>query len=188
MVLVRHGETEWSRAGRHTSTTDIGLTDAGREEARALTPVLATRTFARVLTSPRQRAIATAQLAGFADATVDDDLVEWDYGDYEGRTTAEIRADDPGWTVWSDGAPNGETAAHVAARADRVIARANDAAGDTLLFAHAHFLRVLGARWLGMQGDAGRYFHLDSGSISLLSAEREQRVLGQWNITPSALL
>lgn len=188
VVLVRHGETEWSRAGRHTSRTDVPLTEEGRAEARALADVLTRRTFALVLTSPRQRAVETAQLAGYAHATVDDDLVEWDYGSYEGRTTADIREDNPTWTVWSDGAPDGETAAHIAARADRVIARAADAAGDVLVFAHAHFLRVLGARWLGLDVSAGGYFFLDSGSISELGWQREQPVLNKWNITPSALL
>jgi probable phosphoglycerate mutase len=188
IVLVRHGETEWSRAGRHTSRTDVGLTERGKTEARNLEDVLARRSFALVLSSPRRRARETAALAGFADPIVDDDLVEWDYGAYEGRTTAEIRADRPDWNLWHDGAPEGESAEHVAARADRIIARAAAADGDTLVFAHAHFLRVVGARWLGLDTSAGRYFYLDSGSISWLAWQREQPVLGKWNVTPSALL
>ncbi|HVV37248.1 MAG TPA: histidine phosphatase family protein [Acidimicrobiales bacterium] len=188
LVVVRHGETEWSATGRHTSTTDVPLTDTGRTQAQALAPVLAARRFAEVLTSPRRRAVETAGLAGFGDAAVDDDLVEWDYGAYEGRTTADIRVEAPQWNVWDDGAPSGEPAARIAARADRIVARARSAAGDVVVFSHAHFLRVLAARWLGLDVAFGRYLFLDAGSVGELGWEREQPVVRSWNHTPAALL
>jgi probable phosphoglycerate mutase len=185
VVLVRHGETEWSKSGQHTSRTDIPLTDAGRARARALAPVLAAHPFALVLTSPRRRAIETCELAGFgANHVVSSDLAEWDYGEYEGRTTAEIRREHPGWTLWDDDSPGGETAAEVGARADRVIAAVRALEDDALLFSHGHLLRVLGARWVDLPPTDGKRFALDVGAICVLGWEREQPVLSRWNVTP----
>jgi broad specificity phosphatase PhoE len=182
LVMVRHGETAWSLSGRHTGRTDIPLTERGAAQAAALAERLAGRAFALVLTSPRARARQTCELAGFGDvAEVLDDLAEWDYGDYEGLTTAEIRAERPGWTLWDDGAPDGETAALVAARVDRVLARVRAAEGDVLVFSHGHLLRVLAARWLGLEAAAGRYFVLDPASFSVLGWEREQPVIAGLN-------
>jgi len=182
VVLVRHGETAWSLSGRHTSRTDLPLTDRGRAKAAALAPRLAGRPFAVVLTSPRLRATETCAAAGFGTvAEVDADLAEWDYGDYEGRTTAEIRTEAPGWTLFDDGAPGGESAAEVGARADRVIARLRAAPGDGVVFSHGHLLRVLAARWLGLDPAAGRYLLLDPGGVSVLGWEREQAVIAAWN-------
>ena len=179
--LVRHGETDWSRRRLHTSVTDVPLTDAGIEAGREIGRNLAGRSFALVLTSPRLRARQTAELAGFADAVVDDDLVEWAYGDFEGISTEEIRRSVPGWTIWTHPAPGGETAAQVGERVDRVIARVRAAEGDSLLFGHAHSLRVLAARWLGQDGTAGRLYRLDTGTLSALGYEREGPVLERWN-------
>lgn len=179
--LVRHGETTWSRDWLHTSVTDVPLTERGVEQARDLGHRLAGRPFELVLTSPRLRARHTAELAGFADAVVDADLVEWDYGSYEGVSTAEIRKTVPGWTVWDHPTPGGETAEDVGARADRALERARGAGGDVLLFGHGHALRVLGARWLGLGVTDGRLFRLDTGSISVLGYERETPVLRTWN-------
>ena len=152
VVLVRHGETDWSRDGRHTGRTDVPLNDRGRAEARALAGMLAGRSFALVLASPRSRALETCRLAGLGDrALVRDDLAEWDYGAYEGRTTDEIRAERPGWTLWRDGVDGGETLAQVGARADRLIPELELAGGDVVVFAHGHLLRVLAARWLGLE-------------------------------------
>jgi probable phosphoglycerate mutase len=182
VVLVRHGETEWSRSGRHTSFTDVPLTARGRDEARPLADRLAGIDFALVLTSPRQRARETCELAGLgARAEVDDDLAEWNYGSYEGRTTEEIRETVPGWTIFTHGAPGGETADAVAARADRVIARAEAAGGLVALFSHGHILRVLGARWANLPASAGAGLGLDTATLSFLGHEREQRVLRVWN-------
>ena len=182
LLLVRHGQTEWSAAGRHTGRTDVPLTDQGEVQARALAPRLAERSFALVLVSPRRRARDTARLAGVVEqAEVDDDLAEWDYGDYEGRTSDEIHETDPGWTIWPAGAPGGETPAQVAGRADRVIARALAADGDVLLVAHGHLLRVLTARWLGLEAAGGRYFRLEPATLNELGYEREQRVIERWN-------
>jgi probable phosphoglycerate mutase len=182
IVLVRHGETEWSSSGRHTSFTDVALTEHGRAEAAELAPRLHGRQFALVLTSPRARAIETCLLAGLGDAAeVSDDLAEWNYGEYEGLTTAEIREREPHWTIFTHGAPGGETAQQVAARADRVLARAVAADGDVALFSHGHFLRVLGARWVGLAGADGRLLGLDVATISALGHERSQRVLRRWN-------
>jgi probable phosphoglycerate mutase len=182
IVLVRHGETEWSSSGQHTSFTDVALTDHGRNEAAALAPRLADRRFALVLTSPRARAIDTCALARLGDrAEVSDDLAEWDYGEYEGITTAEIREREPHWTIFTHGAPGGETAQQVAARADRVLARAVAAGGDVALFSHGHFLRVVGARWVGLAAQDGRLLGLDVATISVLGHERSQRVLRRWN-------
>ncbi|WP_210440285.1 histidine phosphatase family protein [Nocardioides xinjiangensis] len=178
--IVRHGETEWSRDGRHTSTTDLPLTEAGEQAATSLAPRLAEVAFDLVLTSPRQRARRTAELAGFADAQLDEDLVEWAYGDYEGVTTAEIREQVPGWTVWSHASPGGETAEGVSARLDRVVARAREH-DRTLVFAHGHSLRVLTARWLEQPAEEGRFFKLDTSTISVLGYEREHPALLRWN-------
>jgi broad specificity phosphatase PhoE len=182
--IVRHGETTWARLGRHTSHTDVPLTVRGRDEARALGDDLAGGRFALVLSSPRRRALESARLAGFGDRVeVADDLVEWDYGADEGRTTAQIRADRPGWTIWRDGPRDGETARHVQIRADRVIARARAAPGDTLAFAHGHVLRVLGARWLGLPVRDGRLFELGTATISVLGWERDQATIERWNVS-----
>lgn len=182
VVLVRHGETEWSSSGRHTSYSDIALTTKGREQARYLASRLRGVDFSLVLTSPRQRARSTCSLAGLgARAEVTDDLAEWNYGDYEGRTTAAIRADVPGWTIFRDGVPGGETAEQVAARADRVLARAREVGGVVAMFSHGHILRVLGARWIGEPVQAGARLGLDTATISCLGHEREQPVLRVWN-------
>jgi broad specificity phosphatase PhoE len=182
LFLVRHGETEWSRSGRHTGRTDIPLDPEGVEQAGALAPVLAGLSFALVLTSPLVRARETCQLAGFGDgAVVTEDLLEWDYGEYDGRTSPEIREQHPGWTLFADGAPGGELASEVGRRADRVIARARSVNGDTLCFAHGHLLRVLTARWLGLPPAGGRLFSLDAAAVSVLGWEREVPVIARWN-------
>jgi probable phosphoglycerate mutase len=181
---VRHGETEWARIGRHTGRTDILLTERGREEARSLVVRLHGHAFARILASPLSRALVTAQLAGFADRVeTSDDLLEWDYGADEGRTTAEIRAERPGWSIWGAGPKDGETIRHVATRVDRVIALARGEAGDVLVFAHGHVLRVLAARWLGLPGRRGQLFALSTATLSILGWEREQPVIERWNDT-----
>jgi broad specificity phosphatase PhoE len=183
--LARHGETEWSRDGRHTGLTEIPLTDLGRRQAEGLGTRLAADRFALVLTSPRSRATATAGLAGFADvAVVDPDLAEWDYGALDGRRTAEIVEEFPGWTIWTGPWPDGETIDQVTARADRVLARclAPDVAGDTLLFGHGHMLRVLAARWLGLPGASGSLFGLSTAAVSVLGWERERRIIESWNV------
>jgi broad specificity phosphatase PhoE len=179
--LVRHGETEWSRTGRHTSTTDLPLTAAGEAAASALRPRLADTAFAQVLTSPRERARRTAALAGFPDAVPDQRLVEWDYGDYEGVTTPEIRRTVPGWTIWTHEAPGGETDAQVAARLDAVIADIRAADGPVLVFSHGHALRSLAVRWLGLQVADGRLFTLDTGTISVLGFEHAEPAVRRWN-------
>lgn len=179
--LVRHGETEWSRTHRHTSVTDVPLTEEGTVVARGLRGRLESREFGQVLTSPRARARTTAELAGFPDAEVDEDLAEWAYGDYEGITTEEIRRTVPGWTVWTDGAPGGETADEVATRLDRVVGRLRASDGDALVFGHGHALRALAARWLGLPASEGRLFRLDTATISILGHERETPVLLRWN-------
>ena len=182
VVVVRHGQTEWSLQGRHTSRTDVPLTEQGRREAARLAPALAGREFALVLTSPRQRARETCALAGFAAVErVDEDLREWDYGDYEGRTTADIRVERPGWSLWSDGVPGGEDVAAVGRRADRVIARLRAANGDALVFAHAHVLRVLAARWVGLAPADGMRLALEPARPSTLGYEREVAVIREWN-------
>lgn len=179
--LVRHGETEWSRDHKHTSVTDLPLTSVGEQAARSLASRLAGVGFDSVLTSPRQRACRTAELAGFAHAQVDEDLVEWGYGDYEGITTAEIRESVPEWSVWTHPSPGGESAAEVGARLDRVVGRARECPGRTLVFAHGHSLRVLAARWLGRPAEEGRLFRLDTATVSVLGFERETPVLLRWN-------
>lgn len=185
IVLIRHGETEWSRAGQHTGLTDVPLTKVGEQQARALVPYLRRHSFALVLTSPLQRAKQTCELAGLGDrAVVDDDLREWDYGDDEGRTTAEIRTERPGWTVFDNGPSGGETADQVSARIDRVLARARTALadGDVALFAHGHLLRALGARWVELSVTDGKRFTLAAAAVSELAYEREQPVLQLWNL------
>ena len=180
--LVRHGETEWSASGRHTGRTDIPLTDEGIRQARALGRHLAGRSFALVLTSPLSRAADTCGLAGYGDvAQPSEDLLEWDYGQAEGRTTTEMRAQHPGWSVWTSGPPGGETVEEVGRRTERVIARALEASGAVALFAHAHVLRILAARWLGLPPDDGRLFALGPASLSVLGWEREARVISRWN-------
>ena len=179
--LVRHGPTEWSRSGRHTSVTDLPLLEDGEDDARVLAGRLADLHPALVITSPRLRARRTAELAGHPDAEVDDDLAEWAYGDYEGITTPEIREQVPGWTIWSDPCPGGESADDVAVRLDRVVARALAADGPVLAFAHGHSLRVLAARWLGLPVSEGRLFRLDTATISVLGHERERPVVLRWN-------
>lgn len=179
--VVRHGETEWSRSGRHTSTTDLPLLPEGERVARSLGDRLAGTDFALVLTSPRTRARATATLAGHPDAEVDPDLAEWAYGDYEGVTTPEIRESVPGWTVWSHPCPGGETAADVQQRLDRVVDRARAADGPVLVFGHGHALRAFTARWLGLPVTGGRLFRLDTATLSVLGHERESPVVLRWN-------
>ena len=179
--LVRHGETEWSRDGRHTSTTDLDLTDSGVQVACTLKDRLAGEDFDLVLSSPRHRARRTAELAGFADVEVDEDLVEWDYGDYEGVTTSEIRETVPGWTVWTHPTPGGETAEEVTDRLDRVVARIRSAGGRALVFGHGHSLRALTARWIEQPVDEGRFFKLDTATVSTLGYERDFPVVLRWN-------
>jgi broad specificity phosphatase PhoE len=179
--LVRHGETEWTATGRHTSHTDVALTAKGREQATSVGRVLAGRQFSVVLSSPMARAIDSCRLAGYTDRLeLDDDLKEWDYGEYEGRTSDEIRKERPGWTVW-EGSPGGEPLEHAAARARRVIERASAAGGDAALFSHGHFLRILGASWLGLPPEGGRLLSLGTASLSILGYERETRVVRGWN-------
>jgi broad specificity phosphatase PhoE len=183
IVLARHGETEWSRDRRHTGRTDIPLTERGRREAAKLRDALAGRSFARVLSSPLGRALETCRLAGLGDrAELSDDLVEWDYGEYEGITTAEIREKRPDWNLWRDGCPGGETAADVGRRVDRVVAALDGLEGDAAVFAHGHLLRVLAARWLGLGPEAGALLALDTGTLSALGYERETRVITRWNV------
>ena len=183
IVLVRHGETEWSATGRHTSTTDLPLTAAGEDQARALAPALGRRRFAAVLCSPRKRAQHTAALAGLTVTDTDDDLVEWDYGDYEGRTTAAIHQARPDWDLWTDGAPGGETPAQVGARLDRILERARDllSQGDIALVGHGHALRVAGARWIGLAASGGGLLRLDTATISALGFEHGRPVITTWN-------
>jgi len=179
---VRHGETEWSRAGRHTSHTDVALTQVGRQQAIAAGERLRAWDFALVLTSPMSRATETCRLAGYGDvARVTDDLREWEYGEYDGRTTADIRRDMPGWTVWTHRAPGGETVEEVGARADGIIDLARAAGGDVALFGHAHALRVLGARWCGLPPADGHLLALDPATLSVLGYERETPVISRWN-------
>ena len=181
IVLVRHGETRWSLAGRHTGLTDLPLTADGEAQARSLRPSLSTHPFALVLTSPRLRARRTAELAGVGDAEVDEDLAEWAYGDYEGLTTPEIRERVPGWSIWSQGCPGGESPDEVATRLDRVVARALASHGPVLAFAHGHSLRALGGRWLELPLPKANIFYLDTATISVLGHDRETPVVRRWN-------
>jgi broad specificity phosphatase PhoE len=180
--LVRHGETEWARDGRHTGRTDVPLTELGRSQAVAAGRKLAGARFSEVLSSPLSRALDTARIAGFgAQIEVVDDLREWDYGDDEGRTTTEIREDRPEWSIWADGPRGGETIAEVAERADRVVSRVRSASGDVLLFAHGHVLRILAARWVDLPPVDGRLFALSTATVSVLGWEREAPVILRWN-------
>jgi len=180
--LIRHGETEWSATGRHTGRTDIPLTSVGQRQAAALGRRLAGRSFALVLVSPLTRAVETCRIAGYGDvAHFTDDLLEWDYGAYEGRTTADIRKEAPGWTIWTGNPPGGETKEQVGRRALNVIDKVSAAGGDVALFAHGHLLRVLAACWLGLAPDAGRLLALGTASLSVLGYERETRVITTWN-------
>jgi len=183
--LVRHGETEWSLSGAHTSRTDIPLTDHGRKRAEELRDYLKGTSFNAVFESPMQRARETCAIAGFGDqAVVENGLKEWDYGVYEGKTTREIQADIPGWSVWKNEIVGGETVEHVGERADGVIARALAAAppgGKVALFAHAHILRILAARWVGLPATGGSLLALGTGSVSVMGWERETRVIASWN-------
>jgi probable phosphoglycerate mutase len=182
VFLVRHGETEWSSTGKHTGRTDVPLTDHGRAQALALRAKLGDRTFARVLTSPLSRAHETCRLIGLADgAEIEPDLREWDYGVYEGRRTVDVRESIARWTVWTHPIEGGEALGDVGARADRVIARVGDADGDVALFGHGHQLRILAARWIGLEPAAGRLFALATATVSVLGWERETRVLESWN-------
>lgn len=181
--LVRHGETEWSGLGRHTGRTDVPLTERGQGEAGLLAARLGSQRFARVVTSPLRRAAETCRLAGFRDvAEVHDDLMEWDYGAYEGMTTREIRTERPGWSLWADGTPGGETAAEVGLRADRVVTEVREIDGDVALFAHGHVLRVLAARWLGLPPTHGRLLALGTTAISILGYEWEVPAIINWNV------
>jgi broad specificity phosphatase PhoE len=180
--VVRHGETAWSAALKHTGRTEVPLTAEGQRQARDLGPRLGSHPFAVVLTSPRIRARETCRLAGFGDrAVIDDDLAEWDYGADEGRTTAEIDVDRPDWSIWDDGPRGGETIDQVAARADRVIGRVRSTDGDTLAFAHGHLLRILAARWVGLAPADGRRFLLEPATVSILGWERDTPVFERWN-------
>jgi broad specificity phosphatase PhoE len=179
--LLRHAETEWSRSGKHTGRTDVPLTDAGREVARAMGARVEDRSFAAVLCSPLSRARETADLAGLRCTGVREDVLEWDYGDYEGLTTPEIRETRPGWYLWRDDCPNGEAPADVAARCDRVVAEVLEIEGDVALVAHGHILRSLTARWIEEPVAAGGRLFLSTGSISVLGFEREVRVIRTWN-------
>jgi probable phosphoglycerate mutase len=179
--LVRHGETEWSRDHKHTSFTDLPLTDSGVDTAKKLAPRLGDTRFDRVLTSPRQRARRTAELAGFDDAEVDEDLVEWGYGDYEGITTEQIRETVPGWTVWTHESPGGESAAAVTNRLDRVVVKLRGTTGRSLVFGHGHALRALAARWIEQPVDEGRFLRLDTATVCTLGYERETPVILRWN-------
>lgn len=182
IVLVRHGQTEWSVSGQHTSRTDLPLIEEGRQRAIEIGKRLGGHSFAIVLCSPLRRARETCELAGFGgQAEICDDCREWDYGEYEGLTTPEIRRENPNWNLWRDGCPGGERPADVAARADRVLSRMRGANGDALLFAHGHILRVLAARWVGMGVEAGARLALSAGAISVLGFERETEVIAHWN-------
>ncbi|WP_424534885.1 histidine phosphatase family protein [Sphaerisporangium viridialbum] len=187
LILLRHGETEWSRDGRHTGRTDLPLTPKGEEQARALAPALKDKSFSLVLVSPALRARSTAELAGITEYELDANLWEWDYGGYEGITTPDIRKRRPGWYLWRDGViPGdaehpGETIEQVAERADKVIARVLRAEGTVVLVSHGHFLRVLTARWLGLPPQDGRCFKLDTGTISVLGFEHEEHAVARWN-------
>ena len=193
LVLVRHGQTAWSRDGKHTGRTDVPLTAAGEAAAAALAGDLARMPIVAAFASPAGRAVRPAELAGLAGVTIDPDLAEWDYGGYEGRTTAEIRLQRPGWYLWRDGvvpgdaAHPGETIGEVAARADAVLGRVRPVLmdGDVALVAHGHLLRVLTARWLGLDPASGRFFRLDTGTLSRLGTEHGEPVIAAWNVPPA---
>ena len=188
LFLVRHGETEWSRTGRHTSITDLPLTNTGQELARALRGHLEPEDFQLILSSPRRRARETAALAGFVgphQPQIDSDLAEWFYGDYEGKTSQEIRTTVPGWTIWNGEVPNGEMAAEVASRLDRVVARVRGSGVDqAICFGHGHALRALTMRWLAFDLSLGVHFPLDTGTVSVLGEEKGEPALERWNVRP----
>jgi broad specificity phosphatase PhoE len=184
IVLIRHGATEWSAAGKHTSYTDLDLTPDGEAQARALAPALSGWDFIAVVSSPRKRALRTAELAGLRVTEIDDDLREWDYGEYEGRTTPEIRQDRPDWYLWRDGCPAGESAEDVGARLDRVFAALRtlvDTGGDVALLGHGHALRVAAARWIGLPPGNGGLFRLETGTLNVLGHEHGHPVIHRWN-------
>ena len=183
IVLIRHGQTEWSANGRHTSYTDLDLTAVGEDQARAAGAKLAGRTFAAVVSSPRKRALRTAELAGLVVTETTEDLAEWNYGEYEGITTPEIRRTDPDWSLWTGGAPGGESPDQVAVRLDRVLARAASllSEGDVALVAHGHALRVAGARWIGLPASGGGLLRLDTATLSVLGHEHARPVILEWN-------
>lgn len=184
ILLIRHGETEWSAAGRHTSDTDLDLTPDGERQAGELGARLAGRAFVAVLSSPRKRALRTAELAALPVSHVDDDLAEWGYGEYEGLTTAQIHGTRPGWTLWTDGCPGGESPEQVGTRLDRVLGRVRPLLdrGDVALVAHGHCLRVAGARWIGLPPGAGGLLRLDTATLSVLGFEHGRPVIRQWNV------
>jgi probable phosphoglycerate mutase len=182
VYLIRHGETEWSLSGQHTGVTDIPLTENGRQTARLLAPVLAKEVFAVVLNSPLERARKTCELAGFGDrAEIDRDLMEWNYGEYEGLTTKQIRAQSPGWMLFRDGCPGGESPEQIGARVDRAIARVRAANGHALLFAHGHVFRVFAARWIGLPVVTGSHFLLDTSTLNILSYYQNIPAVKRWN-------
>lgn len=183
LLLIRHGETTWSASKRHTSYTDLALTPDGERQARALHPMLAGRRLAAVLTSPYARAVRTAHLAGLTPTATDDDLAEWNYGEVEGRTTADVRADHPGWNLWTDGCPGGESPSEVGQRLDRVLTRLRPLLdhGTVAVIGHAHSLRVLTARWLGLSPSAGALFRLETATVSVLGHEHGRHVIRRWN-------
>jgi broad specificity phosphatase PhoE len=183
IVLIRHGQTEWSAAGRHTSYTDLELTPEGERQAREAGERLAGRKFAAVFSSPRKRALRTAELAGLTVTEVTDDLAEWNYGDYEGLTSATIHETRPGWSLWTDGAPDGETPEQIAERLDRVLAKARELLdeGDVALVAHGHSLRVAGARWIGLPASGGGLLKLGTATVSTLGFEHDNPVIDTWN-------
>jgi broad specificity phosphatase PhoE len=187
IYLIRHGETQWSRSGKHTGISDLPLTEHGREQAKLLRRELATKNFLRVLTSPLRRARETCELAGLAArAEIDPDLMEWHYGDYEGLTSEQIHAHRPAWTIFKDGGgPGGETPEQVGVRVDRVIAAVRASSGDVALFAHGHVLRVLAARWLGLAPSAGAHFLLDTATLSVLDSASGVPALKRWNVSPA---
>lgn len=185
IVVVRHGETEWSLSGQHTSRTDLALTDNGRKRAEALREPLSGYSFSLVLSSPLHRALETCEIAGFGEVVeLEDDLREWDYGEYEGLTTPQIRETRPDWDLWRDGCPGGEGPPEVGARADRVLARLASAEGDAVAFAHGHILRVVTARWAGMEVAEGARLMFGAGAIGVLGHERETRAIEHWNLAP----
>lgn len=182
VLLIRHGETEWSVSGQHTGMTDIPLTENGRNVARRLKPILVDQTFALVLTSPLRRARETCELAGLVEqAEIDSDLVEWNYGDYEGLTPQQIHLLRPGWMVFTDGCPGGETSEQVEARIDRVIAKIRTVAGNVAVFAHGHLIRAFAARWVGLRASEGRFFLLDPATVNVVTYYRDIPAIKRWN-------
>jgi len=178
--LIRHGETEWSKAGQHTGTSDLPLTKAGEDAARSLRPLLARTSFDLIVSSPLQRARRTAELAGVVDVQIDDDLVEWDYGEYEGLTRVQVREQRPDWTVWTDGAPGGESSQDVSDRVDRLIGKYR-MSGRVLLFAHGHVMRALAARWVEQTVAVGEHLALGTATVSVLGYDRGTPTIERWN-------